>query len=75
MRASVPPGRYGAPHYGFSLNTVEGSRTLRRFSPESTIDIPLDVAAAGTVRIEVRDGENGRTAEQVRIERPKFMGL
>jgi 4-amino-4-deoxy-L-arabinose transferase-like glycosyltransferase len=73
--ASVPPGRYSAPNFGFSLNTVEGSRSLRRFSPEPTIDIPLDVAALGTVRIEVRDGENGRTAEQVRIERPKFMGL
>jgi hypothetical protein len=37
--------------------------------------VPLDLAARGTIRVEVRDGEGGRTQERVRIERPRFVGL
>ena len=75
LEATVPAGRYGDPSFGFFINTNDGERTLQRFSPSPTLDVPLDQAGAGTIRVEVRDGANGRTAERVRIERPKFMGL
>ena len=75
LTASVPPDRYRAPMYGVFVNTNQGDVKLRDFSPDPTCDVPLDQAARGTVRVEVRDGENGRTQERVRVERPKFMGL
>ena len=75
LTASVPPGRYRAPHFSFFVNTNQGDVALRRVSPEASLDVPLDQAARGTVRVEVRDGEDGRTQERVRVERPKFMGL
>jgi len=75
LSASVPPGRYKAPSYGFFLATVQGEQALRRFSADGTLDVPLNQASRGTVRVEVRDGEGGRTQERVRVERPKFLGL
>ena len=75
LAASVPPGRYRAPYFGYFVNTNQGDVRLREFSPDPTLDVPLDQAARGTVRVEVRDGEGGRTQERVRVERPKFMGL
>jgi hypothetical protein len=75
LAATVPPGRYRAPTFGFFLTTVQGEQALRRFSPDGTLDVPLEQAARGTIRVEVRDGEGGRTQERVRVERPRFMGL
>ena len=75
LAASVPSDRYKAPQFGFFVNTNQGDVKLRDFSPEPTLYVPLEQAGRGTVRVEVRDGEGGRTQERVRIERPKFMGL
>ncbi|MCC6175091.1 MAG: hypothetical protein IT305_07290 [Chloroflexi bacterium] len=75
LEASVPPGRYKQPIYGFFLSTADGDRRVRDFSPDSTLEIPIEQAGRGTVRVEVRDGEGGKTVEREKLERARFMGL
>ncbi|MCC7371783.1 MAG: glycosyltransferase family 39 protein [Chloroflexi bacterium] len=75
LQASMPPGQFADPRYAFSLRTVRGEERLRGFEPSPTLDVPFDVAGRGTIQVEIRDGENTRRIERVRIERPRYMGL
>jgi hypothetical protein len=75
LEASTAPGSYKVPSFGFFL--LDGGNTIRlqRFGPESTLSIPLNEARKGALRIEVRDGEQGRTAERVVISKAVLGGL
>ena len=75
LEASAPRGEYRSPSFGFFL--LDGGNTIRlqRFGPETTLSIPLHEARKGALRIEVRDGEQGRTAERVTISKAVLGGL
>jgi hypothetical protein len=76
LEASVAPGAYRSPSFGFSQ--LHGSSTvvqLRGFGPEPTLILPVLEAHNGPIRVEVRDGERGRTAERVTISRAVLSGL
>jgi hypothetical protein len=75
VEASDAPGSYRNPSFGFFL--LDGGNTIRlqRFGPETTLSIPLGAARKGALRIEVRDGEQGRTAERVTISKTVIGGL
>jgi hypothetical protein len=75
VEASAAPGSYRNPSFGFFL--LDGGNTIRlqRFGPETTLSIPLGAARKGALRIEVRDGEQGRTAERVTISKTVIGGL
>lgn len=74
--ASVPPGRYQAPRFGFFRIDGGGRSTLRDFGPEPTLDLPLTFATRlNPIRIEVRDGDRGRAAERVELDRSLLQGL
>jgi hypothetical protein len=75
LEASAPSGSYRNPHFGYFL--LDGGNTIRlqRFGPETTLSIPLDEARKGALRIEVRDGEQSRTAERVTVSKAVLGGL
>jgi hypothetical protein len=75
LEASAAPGAYKNPSFGFFL--LDGGNTIRlqRFGPETTLIIPLNEARKGAIRVEVRDGEQGRTAERVTITKAMIGGL
>jgi len=75
LEASAAPGSYRNPSFGFFL--LDGGNTIRlqRFGPETTLSIPLNEARKGALRIEVRDGDQGRTAERVTISKAVIGGL
>jgi len=75
LQASLPPGTFREPRYAFMLRTVRGNETLRGYDPSPTFDVPMDVAAGGTIEVAMRDGDDNRRVERVRIERPRFMGI
>jgi hypothetical protein len=35
----------------------------------------METAARGTIQVEIRDGEDNRRVERIRIERTRFMGI
>ena len=75
LQASLPPGTFREPRYAFTLRTVRGEERLRGYDPSPTLDVPLEVAARGTIQVDMRDGEDNRRVERIRIERPRFMGI
>jgi len=75
LQASVPPGSFRDPRYGFVLRTVRGEERLRGFEPSPTLEIPHEVAARGTIQVEIRGGDDNRRVERIRIERARFMGI
>jgi Dolichyl-phosphate-mannose-protein mannosyltransferase len=75
LQASVPPGSFREPRYAFTLRTVQGEERLRGFEPSPTFEIPHEVASRGTIQVEIRDGDDNRRVERIRIERPRFMGI
>ncbi len=75
LQASVPPGSFRDPRYAFTLRTVRGDDRLRGYEPSPTLDILHEVAARGTIQVEIRDGDDNRRVERIRIERARFMGI
>ena len=75
LQASAPTGMFAEPRYAFVLRTVRGEERLRAFDASPTFELPFDVAGRGTIQVEIRDGENSRRVERIRIERARFMGL
>ena len=75
LEASIPPDRYRAPLFRYVL--LDGGETisLREFSPDATFELPVEQARRGAIRVEVRDGERGRTAERAQIDRNTLRGL
>jgi hypothetical protein len=57
------------------LRTVRGEERLRGFEASPTLEIPFETAGRGTIQVEMRDGENSRRVERIRIERSRYMGL
>jgi hypothetical protein len=75
FQASVPPGHFVEPRFAFVLRTVRGEERLRGFEASPTLEIPFETAGRGTIQVEMRDGENSRRVERIRIERSRYMGL
>jgi hypothetical protein len=75
LQASMPPGHFREPRYGFTLRTVRGEERLRGYEPSPTFEILHEVAARGTIQVEIRDGDDNRRIERIRIERARFMGI
>ena len=75
LQASVPPTTFRDPRYAFTLRTVRGDERLRGYEPSPTFEIPHEVASRGTIQVEIRDGDDNRRVERIRIERARFMGI
>lgn len=67
LEASIPPGRYRDPQFGYFLLDGGATVPLREFSPEPTFELPIEQAQRGTIRVDVRDGAGGRAAERTQI--------
>jgi hypothetical protein len=75
LQVSVPPGRYQDPQYSFTLRTAAGNERLVPFQSSPVLEVPFDQAGRGTIQVDVREaGGAGRTTDQIRIQRDKFMG-
>jgi hypothetical protein len=75
LQASVPAGSFREPRFAFTLRTARGEERLRPFDASPTLDLPFEVAARGTIQVEIRDGDDNRRVERIRIERARFMGI
>jgi hypothetical protein len=75
LEASAPASSYRAPRLGFFLVNGSQRTELRDFGPETTLSIPLSDAQKGDLRVEVREGERGRTAERVTVSQKLISGL
>jgi hypothetical protein len=75
LQASLPPGTFRDPRFGISLRTARGEERLRANDPSPIMDVPMDVAARGTIQVDMRDGDDTRRVERIRIQRAQFMGI
>ena len=75
LQAMLPPGLFSEPRYAFVLRTARGEERLRGFEASPVFEVPFDTAGRGTIQVEIRDGENSRRVERIRIERARFMGI
>ena len=75
LQATIPPGLFAEPRYAFVLRTARGEERLRGFEASPVFEVPFDMAGRGTIQVEIRDGDNSRRVERIRIERARFMGI
>ncbi|MGE3907891.1 MAG: ArnT family glycosyltransferase [Chloroflexota bacterium] len=75
IEASVPPGEFREPRFAFTVRTSRGEDRLRDFEASPVFEVRFDVAARGTLQVEIRDGDSSRKIERIRIERARFMGI
>jgi hypothetical protein len=75
LELSAPPSKYQAPQFDVLLLDGGQTITLQRFGPATAFELPLAQARRGALRVEVRDGERGRTTERVTISKAVLLGL
>jgi hypothetical protein len=75
FQASSPPGSFRDARYGAVLRTARGEERLQVNDLSPIIDVPMEIAARGTIQIEIRDREDSRHVERIRIGRERFMGI
>jgi hypothetical protein len=75
LEASAPAEKYPSARFGFFQ--IDGGNTIpvQEFGAKTTLDLLLSAARKGALRVEVRDGERGRTAERVTISKDVLLGL
>jgi 4-amino-4-deoxy-L-arabinose transferase-like glycosyltransferase len=75
LQVSVPPDSVREPRYSFALRTVQDEDQLRPFEASPVFEMPLEIAARGTIQVTIRDGVSNRGVDRIRIERTRFMGI
>ena len=73
LQAFPPAARADRATFRWVAIGPSGERILRRFSPESQLDVPLMQMVNGGIRVEMREAGSGRGRSQVQIEYRQFL--